>query len=463
MASIRKRTPWRVVVDKDVERAKVFITQKQAEAGAAALTERGVANVKVERVPGGSWEARIRCKLAPSLVKTFRLKTEAEQWVKEREGEIAKRQFVDYAEADRNTLGDLFRKFDLERLVGLPRSHPDKTRIRMLIAHPFSQTRMSALQSYDIARYRDERLSGECAVKGTTVSKELAMISMVIGVARTDWGVHLAINPASGSLVSRPEKQEGDERDRRLADVHVVARPPSKRPIKEPGASAGKGSKPRRLTHDDAFENDPETDALLSIPHSEQQALLRACRYPAWFTQRKREVTTATLKRRAKTKKVPVKARLRPGCRIWAITSFAIETAMRRGEMCRLSWSHVHLKQGYLDLPWTLTKNKKPRIVPLSLRAQRILATQPRVGDLVFDTTINAVKLAFSRARTRVGSVDLRLHDLRHEATSRLFERTTLRENEIGYVTGHTDRRMLERYYNKRPEEFVGRFKDSFK
>jgi len=38
-----------------------------------------------------------------------------------------------------------------------------------------------------------------------------------------------------------------------------------------------------------------------------------------------------------------------------------------------------------------------------------------------------------------------------------------LRANEIGHITGHTDPRMLNRYYNLRPEEFVQRFRESFK
>ena len=97
------------------------------------------------------------------------------------------------------------------------------------------------------------------------------------------------------------------------------------------------------------------------------------------------------------------------------------------------------------------------------LRAKRILATQPLQGAEVFATNANTVKLAFRRAMERAQCVGLRLHDLRHEATSSLFERTTLRETEIGSVTGHTDLRMLQRYYNKRPAEFVQRFQESFK
>ncbi len=77
-------------------------------------------------------------------------------------------------------------------------------------------------------------------------------------------------------------------------------------------------------------------------------------------------------------------------------------------------------------------------------RALRILATQPRCGEFVFDTNANTGKLAFKRARARVGTEDLRA-------------------NEIGHVTGHTDRRMLGRYDDKRPVEFVERFRRSFK
>lgn len=40
---------------------------------------------------------------------------------------------------------------------------------------------------------------------------------------------------------------------------------------------------------------------------------------------------------------------------------------------------------------------------------------------------------------------NLRFHDLRHEATSRLFERG-LSVDEVASITGHTDWRSLKRY-----------------
>ena len=71
--------------------------------------------------------------------------------------------------------------------------------------------------------------------------------------------------------------------------------------------------------------------------------------------------------------------------------------------------------------------------------------------------------MAFLRAKKRVAIIDLRLHDLRHEATSRFFAQTTLCTEKIGPITGHTDPRMLQRYYNLRPEEFVERVAKSRK
>jgi len=52
--------------------------------------------------------------------------------------------------------------------------------------------------------------------------------------------------------------------------------------------------------------------------------------------------------------------------------------------------------------------------------------------------------------------VDFRWHDLRHEATSRLFEKG-LHLMEVASITGHQDLKMLKRYTHLRAEDLVGR------
>lgn len=332
-------------------------------------------------------------------------------------------------------------------------------RIRALSAYRFvdperagqslADIRMSVLQPSDIAAYRDERL---CKVKGSTVKKELELLSRVINIARAEWSIHLAQNVASGRLVKRPQPQPDDERDRRLEPQTFVAQ------------TAPSRKSTRRKNPGEQVEFHPRHAWMLAIPVTEEQALLRACRYPHWYTPRKASVAPGTQRARArKDEALPVKARLREPNRLWSIVSLAIETGMRRGELLKLEWAHVRLDDGFLALPGTITKNGKPRIVPLTLRARRILATQPRSGPRVYAMSADCVKQAFGRARDRINVANLRFHDLRHEGTSRLFEKTTLRDLEIGHITGHTDPRMLKRYYNLRAREFVQRFNASFR
>ena len=54
----------------------------------------------------------------------------------------------------------------------------------------------------------------------------------------------------------------------------------------------------------------------------------------------------------------------------------------------------------------------------------------------------------------RAGIKDLHFHDLRHEATSRFFEKG-LNVMEVGAITGHKDLRMLQRYTHLRAEDLA--------
>ncbi len=126
-----------------------------------------------------------------------------------------------------------------------------------------------------------------------------------------------------------------------------------------------------------------------------------------------------------------------------AIIRFAIETAMRQGEILALDWRHIDLVNRTVLLP--KTKNGRARTVPLSRRATDILTGLPARSGKVFATTQDALKQAWNRLVAKAGCIDLRFHDLRHEAVSRLFEKG-LEMPEAMMVSGHTDPRMLVRY-----------------
>jgi integrase len=137
------------------------------------------------------------------------------------------------------------------------------------------------------------------------------------------------------------------------------------------------------------------------------------------------------------------------------VVLFAIETGMRRGEILSLCWENVHLEKRYVHLPDT--KNGDSRDVPLSPQALELLGDLPRNirGDqVVFPLHFEALKSSWRRACCRAGISNLRFHDLRHEATSRFFEKG-LNVMEVAAITGHKDLRMLQRYTHLRAEDLA--------
>jgi integrase len=102
------------------------------------------------------------------------------------------------------------------------------------------------------------------------------------------------------------------------------------------------------------------------------------------------------------------------------------------------------------------TKNGESRGVPLSLAAIQVLKALPRsVSGAVFPgVTSEAIKRAFIRACRRAEIENFRFHDLRHEATSRLFEKN-LDMMEVASITGHKTLQMLKRYTHLRAEDLA--------
>lgn len=154
-----------------------------------------------------------------------------------------------------------------------------------------------------------------------------------------------------------------------------------------------------------------------------------------------------------------------------AIITLAVETAMRRGEMVSLRRVNVNLKNRTLALEDT--KNGESRVVPLSSRAVALLESLPtRIDGKIFGLAPDSITQAFDRACQRARKTyeqeckeaevkpesgyleDLRFHDLRHEAASRLFEKG-LHPMEVASVTGHKTLQMLKRYTHLRAEELA--------
>ena len=140
-------------------------------------------------------------------------------------------------------------------------------------------------------------------------------------------------------------------------------------------------------------------------------------------------------------------------------TEFALETAMRRGEIYKLEWKDVVLSKNYVMV--LDPKNSEDRAVPLSKRAIEIIKSLPRnISGRIFDIGhIDNITHHFLKACRENGIEDMRFHDTRHEATSRLFELTDSNGNyrfemmEIMSITGHKTISEIKGYTHLRGDK----------
>ncbi len=154
------------------------------------------------------------------------------------------------------------------------------------------------------------------------------------------------------------------------------------------------------------------------------------------------------------------------------VITLAVESSMRLGELLGLEWSRIDLQKRTAHL--VDTKNGESRTVALSSAAVATLQSLPRrIDGRVFGW---AASDSFEKTWTRCKAsarklyeadctaqgirpdpaflADLRFHDLRHEATSRLFEKG-LGVMEVASMTGHKSLSMLKRYTHIEAEKLA--------
>lgn len=127
-----------------------------------------------------------------------------------------------------------------------------------------------------------------------------------------------------------------------------------------------------------------------------------------------------------------------------ALWVWLIESAMRRGELSAMR--REHRRGDILLIPQT--KTDMPRTIPVMRHMARVWPALP------FGMTADAITRALARACARAGLVRLRVHDLRHEATSRLFEKG-LTLPEVATITGHSSWSSLQRYTHPDPQRLA--------
>ena len=164
-------------------------------------------------------------------------------------------------------------------------------------------------------------------------------------------------------------------------------------------------------------------------------------------------------KGRRKRVNLELESRLLYGCDklslplLRSIIQFALQTGMRRGELMGLTWTDVDLsnRKAYLHQ----TKNGEPRQVPLTRQAMAVLESLPKDYERVFPMGMSGLRYQFERLKRHLKQDwngcganpfnDLRFHDFRHEALSRLSD-AGLNVIELSHISGHKTLAMLKRY-----------------
>lgn len=131
---------------------------------------------------------------------------------------------------------------------------------------------------------------------------------------------------------------------------------------------------------------------------------------------------------------------------------FALETAMRAGEIVELTWDRVNLQKRFVSL--AETKNGDSRNVPLSNRAAELLQKlQGLDKQRVFTVDSGSLSTLFRRARDNAKIEDLHFHDTRHQAITTLAKKLTVIQ--LARMVGHRDLKSLMIYYNETASELA--------
>jgi len=325
---------------------------------------------------------------------TFDTKAEAEAWAKEIEAKMQLRTYRDQRAALKLTLADALERYERDISSRKKGARQEKSRTQRWLAHPLAKMTLGELRAFHFSQFRDEERKKE-RVTPTGVKR------------RAENTIRLDLALIS-NVFTVARKEWGCE---------GLANPLDD--VAKPGASQKRNRRISEKELEYLAKGDTSKDRVFST-----------------------------------------------------VVRLAIETAMRRGELvATLEWRHVDLEARVAHLPDT--KPGGSRDVPLSAAAVELLKglSGQRKGQ-VFKIKPDGITAGFRRAR-RLGRamyeadqaakgeeadphflVDVRLHDARHEATSKLFEKG-LNVMEAAAVTGHRDLKSLKRYTHLDPSKLA--------
>lgn len=338
-----------------------------------------------------------------SQSKTFSKKSLAESWIKKREAEIEANPDIMLNRSSKSMrLKDVISKYLNERGREFGRTHNKS--LQLISKLPIAAKHINQLRREDYTAFADGRLSGKYdgldAITPATLNGDISGLRSVLRQAKLAWGL----------------------------DVNLSE-----------------------------FE-----DAVLGLKYSRKvSASSKRVRTP---TSEELQALTTYFYARFKKSSTNYPMHL--------IMWLAIYTARRQDELTRLRLDD------YTDGWWLVRNAKNPRGSMGNHINTKILDSAAAVIDALLDGSIRDtikrnnkhwdsdlllplsnknISASFTRACKILGIDDLRFHDLRHEAATRLSEQS-LTVPEMQQVTGHESWSSLQRYVNIKPRKSLLQF-----
>jgi integrase len=134
------------------------------------------------------------------------------------------------------------------------------------------------------------------------------------------------------------------------------------------------------------------------------------------------------------------------------IVAFAIFSTRRQEEITLIAWADFDQQASRVlvrDMKDPGEKDGNDVYCDVPPVAQAIISSMPKRQSQIFPYSTDAISAAFTRACKFLGIRDLRFHDLRHEAISRLFE-MGMTIPQAASVSGHRSWASLKRYSHLR-------------
>lgn len=144
------------------------------------------------------------------------------------------------------------------------------------------------------------------------------------------------------------------------------------------------------------------------------------------------------------------------------LVQFAVNTGLRQGELITLQWKQINFQQQtlILDNSFHITKSKKIRAIPLTIKALQILTERERTSNSQYVFTRfgkiiqqNYISHIFKVYVDKAGiNSKLNFHSLRHTFASWLIQKGVPIYS-ISKLLGHSDIKVTEIYSHLRPDD----------